>query len=160
MCLRYTKQTVKDLEDIKTFFSKIVFIRVIFMPVVMESDRIAIIFINPGSGNHRMPEIMPDIFCQGFWIAFVWFCIDIEAFLVFPVTACFHLFKRVAGPVLHFIQKCGTESYCLRQGRNGFCSGKGLTLAFRSVDSRTWPAERGAPQLIIFSTFSMTESRV
>ena len=29
MCLRYTKQTVKDLEDIKTFFSKIVFKRVI-----------------------------------------------------------------------------------------------------------------------------------
>ena len=82
---------------------------VIFMPVVMESDKVAIIFINPGSGNHGSSEITPDIFYHGFGITFVWLCIDIEAFLVFPVTACFYLFKRVADFVFHFIQKGGAE---------------------------------------------------
>lgn len=82
---------------------------VIFMPVIMESDKVAIIFVNPGSGNYGPSEITSDIFYHGFGIAFVRLCIDIEAFLVFPVTACFYLFKRVADFVFHFIQKGSAE---------------------------------------------------
>lgn len=85
-------------------------ISVIFMPVVMESDKVTVVFINPGSGNHGPPEITPDIFHHGSGVAFVWLCIDIEAFLVLPVTAGLHLFERVADPVLHFIEEGGTES--------------------------------------------------
>ena len=85
-------------------------ISVIFMPVVMESDKVTAVFINPGSGNHRPPEITPDIFHHGSGVTSVWLCIDIEAFLVLPVTACLHLFERAADHVFHFIEKGGTES--------------------------------------------------
>ena len=78
--------------------------------VVMESDKVAVVFINLGSGNHRPPEITPDIFHHGSGVTSVWLCIDIEAFLVLPVTACLHLFERAAGPVFHFIEKGGAES--------------------------------------------------
>lgn len=66
-----------------TFFH----IGIIFVPVIMESDKVAIVFINPGSGNHGSSEITPDIVYHGFGITFVWLCIDIETVLVFPVTA-------------------------------------------------------------------------
>ncbi len=99
-------QAFNEFHNRKCFFH----IFVIFMPAVMESDKATIIFINPGSGDHGSSEITPDIFYHGFGITFVWFCIDIEPFLVFPVTECFHLFERVADFGFHFIQKAGTES--------------------------------------------------
>lgn len=34
---------------------------------------------------------------------------DIKAFLVFPVTAGFHFFKRVSDPGFHFIEKYGAK---------------------------------------------------
>ena len=79
------------------------------MSIIMESDKVAIVFVNPGSGNHGTSEITPNIFRHGFVIAFVWFCIDIKAFLVFPATAGFHFFKRVSNPGFHFIEKRGAE---------------------------------------------------
>ncbi len=99
-------QASNEFHNRKCFFH----IFVIFMPVVMESEKVTIIFINLGSGGHGSSEITLGIFYHGFGITFVWFCIDIEPFLVFPVTACFHLFERVTSFGFHFIQKGGTES--------------------------------------------------
>lgn len=79
------------------------------MPIIMESDKVAIVFVNPGSGNHGTSEITPNIFYHGLGITFVWFCIGIKIFLVFPVTAGFHFFKRVSDPIFQFIEKCGAE---------------------------------------------------
>lgn len=69
----------------------------------------AVIFISPGSGNHGTPAITLGIFYHGFWIASVWFCIDIEAIPMFLVTECVYFFKRVADSIWHFIQKGGAE---------------------------------------------------
>ncbi len=98
-------ETPYELHDGKRFFH----VFVIFMPVVMEGDKVTIVCINPGSGNHGSSEITPDIFYHGFGITFVWLCIDIKAFLVFPVTAGFHFFKGAPDPGFHFIEKCGAE---------------------------------------------------
>ena len=98
-------QAFDEFHNRKCFFH----IFVIFMPVVVESDKVAIIFINPGRGDYGSPEIAPDIFYHGVGIAVVWLSVDIEAFLVFPVTACFHLFKRASKLAFHFIQKGGAE---------------------------------------------------
>ncbi len=91
-------QAFNEFHNRKRFFH----IGVIFVSIIMESDKVAIVFINPGSGNHGTSEIMPNIFRHGFVIAFVWFCIDIKAFLVFPATAGFYFFKRVSDPGFHF----------------------------------------------------------
>lgn len=85
-------------------------IRVIFMAVVMEGDKVAIIFINPGGGNHRASEITPDVFYNSFRFAFVWLCVDIESIFVIPVAAGLGFFKRGANPGFHFIEQGGPES--------------------------------------------------
>ncbi len=85
-------------------------VSVIFMPVVMEGDKTAIIFVNPGSGDNGTPQITPGVFYGGFWVTFVRFCIDVEAVLMFLVTAGFHFFEGRAGFFFHFIKKGGAES--------------------------------------------------
>ncbi len=82
-------QAFNEFHNRKCFFH----IGIIFVSIIMESDKVAIVFVNPGSGNHGTSEITPNIFYHGLRITFVWFCIDIKAFLVFAVTACFHFFK-------------------------------------------------------------------
>lgn len=82
---------------------------VILMTVVMEGNKIAIVIINPGSGNHRTPQVTPDVFYNFFRVASVRFCIDIETIFMFPVTTGFNLFERSADSGFHFIQKGGTE---------------------------------------------------
>ena len=42
----------------KVFFD----IGVIFVAVVMEGDKVAIIFVNPGGGNNRTSQIAPNVF--------------------------------------------------------------------------------------------------
>ena len=41
-------------------------VRIIFMAVVMEADKLAIIFINPGGSNDRAAKIASDILHNGF----------------------------------------------------------------------------------------------
>ena len=82
-------EAFNEFHNRKCFFH----IGIIFVSIIMESDKVAIVFVNPGSGNHGTSEITPNIFYHGLRITFVWFSIDIKAILVFPVTACFHFFK-------------------------------------------------------------------
>lgn len=53
---------------------------------------------------------MNDVFYGGIWVTFVRFCIDVEAFLMFPVTAGLHLFEGRTDFFFHFIQKGSAES--------------------------------------------------
>ena len=139
MSFRYTKQTARDLEDIKTFLSiinaavadhfEMLFrdmadktlyelhnrkgffnIGVIFVAVVMEGDKVAIIAVNPGCGDNGAPQIASNVFYGGFGVAFIRLGIDIETVFVFPVTAGFHLFEGRAEFFPHFIQQGGAES--------------------------------------------------
>ncbi len=70
-------EAFNEFHNRKYFFR----IGIIFAPVIMESDKVAIVLVNPGSGDHGSSEVTPNIFYHGFGITFVWFCIDIKAFL-------------------------------------------------------------------------------
>lgn len=76
----------------------------------MESDRISIIGINPGSSNHRYSRIAADVFYHSPRIAEIRFCIDIETMFVFSITERFDFFKRRTNDRFHFIEESGPES--------------------------------------------------
>ena len=95
-----------ELHDRKGLFN----ICAIFVAVVMEGDKVAIIFVNPGGGNDGTPQIAPDVFYGSFGVAFIWSGIDIETVFVFPVTAGFHLFEGRTDSGFHFVQQGSAES--------------------------------------------------
>lgn len=103
----------RDVSD-ETFYEihnrqRFLHILVVFMAVIVESNGISVIPVNPGSGNYRPAKIAANVFSHYFRIAEVRFGIDIEAMLVLGVTACFHFFERRTDPVFHFIKESGTE---------------------------------------------------
>lgn len=77
----------------------------IFVAVVVKSDKIAIILVNPGSGDNRAAEITADVLYNCFRITFVWFGIHIEAIFMLPVALGFNLFKGRSDFSFHFIEK-------------------------------------------------------
>ena len=82
---------------------------VIFVSVVVESDRVTIVFIDSGGGNNGAPKVASDIFHNCFGITFVWFGIHVETFFVFPVAEGFYFFKGRTDFCLHLIKQDGTE---------------------------------------------------
>lgn len=78
-------------------------IGIIFVAVVMEGDKAAIIFVNPGCGDNGTPEITANIFDGCFWVAFVGLRIYVETFLMLPVTAGLDFFKGRVAAVYHLI---------------------------------------------------------
>ena len=99
-------EALYELHNRKGLFN----IGVIFVAVVMEGDKVPIIFVNPGRGNNGASKIAPNVFYGGFGFTFIWLCIDIETVFVFPVTAGLYLFKRRADSGFHFIQQGSAES--------------------------------------------------
>lgn len=83
---------------------------VILMTVVMKSDEVAIIFIDPGSGDDWTSEIAADIFYDSIRITSVWFCIDVKTIFMLLITEGFYLFKGWTDFAFHFIKQCGPES--------------------------------------------------
>ena len=63
------------------------------MPVVVESNKAAVIFVNPGRGDYGTPEIAANIFDGCLGVAFVGSCIYVKTFFVLPVTAGLDIFK-------------------------------------------------------------------
>ena len=84
-------------------------IPVIFMPVVMESDKVAVVFVNSGCGDDGTPKIASNIFDGCLRVAFVGFCIYVETFFVLPVTAGFGFFKGRSNHGFHFVKQSGAE---------------------------------------------------
>ena len=99
-------QTLNKLHDRDGLFH----IFIILMPVVVESDQIAIITVNAGSGDHLPAKIALDILDSSFRVTGIGFGIDIEAIFMLPVAAGFDLIKRRPDPGFHFTQQGGTES--------------------------------------------------
>lgn len=99
-------ETFYELHNRKRFFG----IGIIFVAVVMEGDKVAIIFVNPGGGNNRTSQIAPNVFYGGSGVAFSWLGIDIETVFVFPVTTGLYLFERGTDFGFHFTQQCSAES--------------------------------------------------
>ena len=79
------------------------------MAVVMESDKITIVFIDAGSSDNRPTEITADVLSNNFGIAFIRLCIDIKSVFVIFVAGRLDLFERRAKFCFHFIQKGGAE---------------------------------------------------
>ena len=99
-------ETFYEFHNRECFFH----ICVILMPVVMESDKVAVIFVNPGGGNDGASKVAADILYNCFRIAVVWLGIHIEAIFMFPVGLGFYLFKGRPDPCFHFIEKRGPKS--------------------------------------------------
>ena len=81
----------------------------VFVAVVVESDKIAIILVSPGSGDNRVAEIAADVLYNCFRITFVWFGIHIEAIFMLPVALGFNLFKGRPDFSFHFIEERSPE---------------------------------------------------
>lgn len=80
------------------------------MPVIVESDRITVIVIDPGSSDDRPAKITTDILSDYFGVTENRFSIDIETMFMFAVTSCFYFFKRRPDPDFQFIEESGAES--------------------------------------------------
>ena len=76
-------------------------ILVIFMTIVVESDKIAIILVNSGCGDDGAADVLYNCF----WITFVGFGKHIEAFFMLPAASGFNFFKGRADFCFHFIKK-------------------------------------------------------
>lgn len=79
------------------------------MTVIVESNGLSIISVEPGSGNYWPAKIVSDVFSYYFRIAEIRFGIDIEALFMLGVTFRFHFFERRTNPVFQFIEKSSTE---------------------------------------------------
>ena len=84
---------------------------VVFMSVVVEGDRIAIIFINTGSGDNRSSKVSADVFCDNGRIAEIRFCIDIKPVLLIPVNRGFDFFEGITNPGMHFVKESGLKRF-------------------------------------------------
>ena len=78
--------------------------------MIVESDRITVIVINPGSSDDRPAKITTNILSDYFGVTENRFSIDIETMFIFAVTSCFYFFKRRPDPDFQFIEESGAES--------------------------------------------------
>lgn len=83
----------------KGFFNK----RIVFVPVIVESHRTAVIGINPGKCDNRAPKVAADIFDNGIRVAKVRLCVNIKAIYVLAVYLRFCFFERRTNTVFQFI---------------------------------------------------------
>lgn len=108
------KMFFRDVSD-ETFYEihnrqGLLHILIVFMAVIVESNSISIIPVNPGCGNDGSAKIATNIFGNGFRIAEIGLGIDIEAVFVLSVAFCFYFFKGRPYFVFHFIEKSRAES--------------------------------------------------
>ena len=80
------------------------------MTMIVESDRITVIVIDPGSSDDRPAKITTNILSDYFGVTENRFSIDIESMFMFAVTSCFYFFKRRPDPDFQFIEESGAES--------------------------------------------------
>ena len=82
---------------------------IVLMPIVVEGDRVAVIFINARSSNHRASQVSADVFGDNGGIAEIRFCVDIKPVLLIPVNRGFDFFEGITNPGMHFIKKSGLK---------------------------------------------------
>jgi hypothetical protein len=82
---------------------------VIFMPVVMKRNRMAVIMINAGGGDNGPSQISADVFDQFFWVGQSRFGVDVEAVGAIFVNVGFNLFEGFTEMLFHMVQEGGAE---------------------------------------------------
>lgn len=100
-----TDETFYEIHDRQSLLH----ILVVFVTVIVESNGISVIPVNPGCGNNGSAKIAADVFGDCFWITKIRFGIDIEAVFVLAVTFRFYFFKGRTNPVFQFIKQSSTE---------------------------------------------------
>ena len=108
------KMFLRDMPD-QTFDEvhnrdRFLYIFIIVVSIVMKSDHRTIIFVDPGSGDHRTPQIASDIFDGSLRITRGRLGINVKSLLMRRITEGFDLFERIAQPLVHLIKESGTES--------------------------------------------------
>ena len=99
-------ETFYEIHDRQSFLH----ILVIFMAVIMESNGISIIPINPGCGYDGSAKITTNIFRNDFRVAEIGLGIDIETMFVLAVAFGFYFFKGRSYFAFHFIEESRAES--------------------------------------------------
>lgn len=84
---------------------------VVFVSVVVESNRITIVAVNAGSSNNRTSKISADVFSDDGRVAEIRFCIDIEPILLVTVNGGFDFFERVTNRGMHLIKECSLKRF-------------------------------------------------
>lgn len=82
---------------------------IIFMTIVMKSNRIPIIAVYSGGCDNGTSKVTTDIFDGCVRIAEVRFGINVETMFMVAVTFGFDLFKRRTDDRFYFVQECGAE---------------------------------------------------
>ena len=82
---------------------------VIFVSIVVKSNRISIVVVNAGSCNDGSTKVTAYIFDDRGRVTFSGFGIDVEPIFVISINSGFHLFKGVTKAVMKFIQKSSLE---------------------------------------------------
>ena len=98
-------ETFNEIHDRNFFRDK----DIIFVSVVMKCDKVTVIMIDSGGGNHRSAKIAADLFRDRFGITFVWFCINIETIFLVAIAGSFCFSERITDSGVHFIQKRSLE---------------------------------------------------
>ena len=80
------------------------------MAIVVEGDKVTIIFINAGSGDDGTSKITTDILSHNFGVASVRFGVNIKSFFMIFVAGSLNLLERRTDFRLHFIQKSSAKS--------------------------------------------------
>ena len=99
-------ETFDEIHDRQSFFH----ILFIFVSVIVESNGISIMLIDPGCSYDGSAKIAANIFGNYFRITKIRFGIDIEALFMLAVRFRFHFFERWSEFVFHFIEESSTES--------------------------------------------------
>lgn len=71
---------------------------IVFMPVIVKRNGIAIIRVNAGGGDDRASKVSANIFKDDVRFAVFGFRIDIKSIFMIFINGSFHLVKRIAKP--------------------------------------------------------------
>ena len=100
-----TDETFDEIHDRQGLFH----ILIIFMAVIVESNGISIISVNPGCSDNGPAKVASNVFRNDFRITKIGFGIDIKSLFMPGVTLGFHFFERRTDPVFQFIEQSGAE---------------------------------------------------
>ena len=86
------------------------YVFIIFMAIVMESNSMTVIVIDSGGCDNGTTQITTNKFNNCFRITEIWLGINVESMFMVAVTLGFDLFKGKTDDGFHFIQECSPES--------------------------------------------------
>lgn len=100
-----------DEELDKIYYRKCPFhISIIFVAVIVEGNRFAVIGIDTFQRDYGPAKVAADVLYNLFRVTKIWFGIDIETIFIFAVDVCFCFFEGSADVAFHFTKEGSLES--------------------------------------------------